>query len=115
MLRNRRGGPSLRWLKALLDHDVTVHGQIVVCPSVNDGVILEDTLASIFEQYRSIRSICVVPLGVSKHSNEKRMRPHTLEEAENVLETVEQWQKTFLRHVGRSVVHAADELSLIHI
>ena len=113
MLRNRRGGPSLRWLKALLEHDVTVHGQIVVCPSVNDGVILEDTLASIFEQYRSIRSICVVPLGVSKHSNEKRMRPHTLEEAENVLETVEQWQKTFLRHVGRSVVHAADEYYLL--
>ena len=39
MLRNRRGGPSLRWLKALLEHDVTVHGQIVVCPSVNDGKI----------------------------------------------------------------------------
>ncbi len=38
MLRNRRGGTSLRWLRALLDHGVTVHGQVVVCPGVNDGV-----------------------------------------------------------------------------
>ena len=34
MLRNPRGGMSLRWLRALLDHDITVHGQIVVCPGV---------------------------------------------------------------------------------
>ena len=45
MLRNRRGGTSLRWLRALLDHDITVHGQVVVCPGVNDGAVLDDTLA----------------------------------------------------------------------
>src|SRR3546814_2255610 len=32
LLRNRRGATSLRWLRALLDHGVAVHGQIVVCP-----------------------------------------------------------------------------------
>ena len=32
MLRNRRGATSLRWLRALLDHGVEVHGQVVVCP-----------------------------------------------------------------------------------
>ena len=32
ILRNRRGAVSLRWLRALLDHDIEVHGQIVVCP-----------------------------------------------------------------------------------
>ena len=32
MLRNRRGATSLRWLRALLDHGVEVHGQVVCCP-----------------------------------------------------------------------------------
>ena len=32
MLRNRRGATSLRWLRALLDHGVAVHGQVVVLP-----------------------------------------------------------------------------------
>ena len=27
-----RGAMSLRWLRALLDHGVEVHGQVVVCP-----------------------------------------------------------------------------------
>ena len=37
MLRNVRGATSLRWLRALLDGGIEVHGQVVVCPGVNDG------------------------------------------------------------------------------
>ena len=37
VLRNRRGATSLRWLRALLDHGIEVHGQVVVCPGINDG------------------------------------------------------------------------------
>ncbi|TFH17636.1 MAG: DUF512 domain-containing protein, partial [Acidimicrobiales bacterium] len=40
MLKNPRGAMSLRWLRALLDHGITVRGQIVVCPGVNDGAVL---------------------------------------------------------------------------
>src|ERR1035441_6099508 len=32
MLRNQRGATSLRWLRALLDHGIEIHGQVVVCP-----------------------------------------------------------------------------------
>ena len=45
MLRNRRGATSLRWLRALLDHGIEIHGQVVVCPGINDGAVLDDTLA----------------------------------------------------------------------
>src|SRR5256884_8968137 len=45
MLRNRRGAMSLRWLRALLDHGIEVHGQGVCCPGTNDGEGLHDTLA----------------------------------------------------------------------
>ena len=40
MLKNARGGMSLRWLRALLDHGIEVRGQVVVCPGVNDGDVL---------------------------------------------------------------------------
>ncbi len=40
MLKNPRGGMSLRWLRALLDNDIAVRGQIVLCPGVNDGADL---------------------------------------------------------------------------
>ena len=68
---------SLRWLRALLDHGIEVHGQVVVCPGVNDGDVLDDTLAGVLDQYPELASLCVVPLGVSRFNTEPAMRPHT--------------------------------------
>jgi putative radical SAM enzyme (TIGR03279 family) len=113
MLRNRRGATSLRWLRALLDHEVTVHGQIVVCPGVNDGAVLESTLAGVLDEYPELATLAVVPLGVSDHSDEARMRPHSAIEAEAVVDRVEGWQELFLSTVGRRLVFPADEYYLL--
>lgn len=113
MLRNRRGGTSLRWLRALLDHEVEVHGQLVVCPGINDGEILTDTLIDVADQYPELASLAVVPLGISDHSNESEMRFHTRAEAEAVVDEVESWQRTFLDIVGHRMVFAADEYYLL--
>jgi putative radical SAM enzyme (TIGR03279 family) len=113
MLRNRRGATSLRWLRALLDHGIEVHGQVVVCPGVNDGEVLENTLTGVLDVFPELASLCVVPLGVSRHSHEAAMRPHTTAEAEAVLVTVEEWQRVFLRVLHRRLVFAADEYYLL--
>jgi putative radical SAM enzyme (TIGR03279 family) len=113
MLRNRRGRTSLRWLRALLDHGVEVHGQIVVCPGVNDGEVLEDTFAGILDEYSALASVCVVPLGVSRFNHEPRMRPHTAAEARAVVAAVHDWQEVFTRVLGRRMVFAADEYYLL--
>jgi putative radical SAM enzyme (TIGR03279 family) len=112
MLRNRRGATSLRWLRALLDHGVEVHGQVVVCPGVNDGDVFEDTLGGVLDEYPELATLCAVPLGVSKWSTEPNMRPHTVEEAARVVDAVESWQETFLTVLGRRLVFAADEYYL---
>lgn len=113
MLRNRRGATSLRWLRALLDHGVEVHGQVVVCPGVNDADVLDDTLAGVLDQYPELATICVVPLGVSRFNTEPRMRPHTRAEAVRVVDVVEAWQRVFLDVLGRRLVFAADEYYLL--
>jgi NifB/MoaA-like Fe-S oxidoreductase len=104
---------SLRWLRALLDHGVEVHGQIVVCPGINDGPALEDTLCGILDEYPELSTVAVVPLGVSAHNTEARMRPHTLAEAAKVVDRVEAWQSLYLEALGRRVVYAADEYYLL--
>ncbi len=113
LLRNRRGATSLRWLRALLDHGVEVHGQVVVCPGVNDGSVLADTLLGVLDQYPELHSLAVVPLGVSDHSNEPDMRFHTVAEAEAVVDLVESWQEIYLDNLGRRLVFAADEYYLL--
>jgi putative radical SAM enzyme (TIGR03279 family) len=113
MLRNKRGATSLRWLRQLLDHGITVHGQVVVCPGVNDGAVLDDTLAGVLDQYPELASVAVVPLGVSRYNTEDAMRPHTLAEAEAVVDMVADWQSVFLDVLGRRMVFAADEYYLL--
>lgn len=113
MLRNRRGAVSLRWLRALLDHGVTVHGQVVVCPGVNDGSVLDDTLAGVMDRYPELASVACVPLGVSRFNTEGGMRPHTVDEATAVVDLVEEWQGAFQSALGRPLVYASDEYYLI--
>ncbi|NND75264.1 MAG: DUF512 domain-containing protein [Ilumatobacter sp.] len=113
MLKNPRGGMSLRWLRALLDHDIAVKGQIVVCPGVNDGAVLDDTLAGVLDQYPELESVAVVPLGISKFNAEAAMRFHTLAEAQSVVDTVADWQDVFQTTLGKRMVYAADEYYLM--
>ena len=109
MLKNQRGGMSLRWLRGLLDHGIDVRGQIVVCPGINDGDVLDGTLAGVLDRFPDLESVAVVPLGISKFNQEPAMRLHTPEEADRVVDVVEQWQATFLDVLGHRMVFAADE------
>ena len=113
MLRNVRGGFSLRWMKVLLDNDIEIRAQIVLCPGVNDGDVLESTLAGLLEQYPTLESIAIVPLGLSRFNTEDRMRVHTQLEAVQVLETVAKWQARYVRAIGRQPIHLADEFYLV--
>ena len=113
LLRNRRGATSLRWLRALLGAGIEVHGQVVVCPGVNDGDVLEDTLVGVLDRYPELATLCVVPLGVSRYGGATSLRPHTTAEAIDVVTRVEAWQERFLAALGRRLAFAADEYYLL--
>lgn len=112
MLRNDRGGFSLRWMRLLCEAGIDVKAQIVLCPGVNDGGVLDDTFARLLEETPMLDSVAVVPVGLSRHNTEDRMRVHTAEEARSAVERIEAWASTWRDVTGRDVLHAADELYL---
>ncbi len=113
LLRNRRGATSLRWLELLLDADIEVHGQVVVCPGINDGAVLDDTLLGVLDRFPKLATIGVVPLGVSAHNREEEMRVHTLAEAQAVVDIAERWQDRYQAALGRRLVYLSDEYYLL--
>ena len=113
MLRNPRGATSLRWLRALLDAGVEVHGQVVVCPGVNDGDELVRTLDDVLTDYPRLATVSVVPLGVSAFSTEVTMRSHTTSEARAVVALAERYRGLSEQLLGRAVVFASDEFYLV--
>jgi putative radical SAM enzyme (TIGR03279 family) len=113
MLRNPRGATSLRWLRELLRAGVEVHGQVVVCPGVNDGAELERTLYDVVSLYPELASVALVPVGVSDLSREESMRPHEPEEARDVVILAERFQRLTRDLFGRAKVFASDEFYLV--
>ncbi len=113
MLKNPRGGMSLRWMRALLDNDIAVRGQVVLCPGVNDGAVFERTMAGVLDEYPELESVAVVPLGLSRFNAESAMRLHTPAEAIAMVDSIEAWQQIFLGVLGRRMVFAADEYYLM--
>ena len=113
MLRNQRGATSLRWLDELLRAGIEVHGQIVVCPGVNDGEYLARTLGDTLDRFGDLLSVGIVPLGISDHSNEPGMRAHTTKEANDVLDLVTRFGDASLALTGRRRIYSADEYYLL--
>jgi len=110
MLRNRRGATSLRWLEALLDLGITVHGQVVLCPEINNGDVLDRTLAEVITRFPKLETVGIVPLGLSKYNSEADLRVHTPHEAAADLEIIDFWQRHAFTVLGRSIFQASDEL-----
>jgi putative radical SAM enzyme (TIGR03279 family) len=113
MLRNPRGATSLRWLSELLAAGVEVHGQVVVCPGINDGVELVRTLDDVVTEYSQLARVSLVPIGVSAHNPEPTMRGHTREEARAVLELARRYRALSEPLLGRPLVFASDEYYLL--
>ncbi len=110
MLRNRRGATSLRWLEALLDLGTIIHGQVVLCPDINNGAVLDRTLAEVITRFPKLETVGIVPLGLSKYNSEADLRVHTPQEAATDLETIAFWQRQAFGILGRSIFQASDEL-----
>jgi putative radical SAM enzyme (TIGR03279 family) len=113
MLRNERGAMSLRWLRALLDNGTNVRGQIVLCPGVNDGDVLERTLAGILDEFPDIDAVAIVPLGLSRFNPESALRVHSTDDARRAVEIVDGWREIARRVVGHPMFWASDELYLL--
>lgn len=82
MLGIKKAPSVLDQLKFLTDNGIMIHTQIVVCPGYNDGDVLKNTIDDLFRLGESIRSIAVVPVGITKF----RKNPLKMVERENAVE-----------------------------
>lgn len=110
MLNNRFAGEKLQYLKMLYDGHVEMNGQVVLCKNVNDGVELERTISGLAEYLPFMRSVSVVPAGISKYRDSLfPIELYTKEEAGHVIDLIESRQKDFYESYGLHFIHASDE------
>ena len=73
---------DLAWLEKL---EIPIHTQIVLCPDINDGEALKQTLKDL-SSYSNVLSIAIVPVGVTKFQNNPIIKKVTKENAKNILD-----------------------------
>lgn len=113
MMKNKRSGEVLRYLKKFADAGLTMAGQIVLCRGINDGKELERTLSDLESYYPAMSSVAIVPAGLTKHRDGLYpISDFTKEEAGEVIDLVEKKAADCLEKYGERIFFAADELYL---
>jgi len=103
----------LALMQELADSGIRMNSQIVVCPGINDGADLEQSIDDLHGLYPSLVSLAVVPVGLTSYRNrDLELRPISKEEAKRTILLVEGRQERFLADRGSRFVFIADEYYL---
>ncbi|HOF32956.1 MAG TPA: DUF512 domain-containing protein [Spirochaetota bacterium] len=102
-----------RKLSFLTRNKIELHTQIVLCPGVNDGKVLDDTVKFLHSHHPYVLSVAVVPVGKTCH-RDKLFSIDSFTETTSavVIKQIESLQKVFLEKSDTRFVFAADEFYL---
>ena len=96
----------------LLDNDIEIHAQVVLCPEINDGKQLEKTLRDLAGHYPKVVSTAVVPVALTRYNTDERLTRVTPEFCRRTIQQVEKLQKEFRRTFGTTFAFLGDEIYL---
>jgi putative radical SAM enzyme (TIGR03279 family) len=113
LLNNPRVPDILAQLRRLTSGGIQVHGQMVVVPGLNDGPVLEQSLADLYAFGDAVLSVAVVPVGLTQFSHLYTGRSMDRDTARTLLGAVERWEERALADRGERWVFASDELYLL--
>jgi len=98
----------------LTQRGITLHTQIVLCPGINDGPVLEKTVTDLAQFFPGLQTIAIVPVGLTKHRQGlyplQRVTPS---KARQLIEITNGWGQSFRKKFGVGLVYLADEFFIL--
>jgi putative radical SAM enzyme (TIGR03279 family) len=114
MLGNPRAADVMEVMRRLTSSGIELHGQIVVCPGINDRAELARTLEALAGLRPGLLSVAVVPVGLTAHrAGLPPLRAVSLEEARATLSLLSQMRRSLGDREGEPFAVAADEYYLL--
>lgn len=110
MLNNKNAGKILEIMRRFASARLIMNTQIVLCPNVNDQEELDKTIQDLSALYPYVKSISVVPVGISKYRQGLfPMKEFTKKEAQKILRQISYYQKIMLKNDSVRFVFPSDE------
>ncbi len=118
LLKNKRAGVILDQISWFEKNSIQIHAQIVICPDINDGKILEKSILELAEFYKktsqTVLSVAIVPVGLTKfRPDNDGLKPISPEYAIKTIKQVESIQNSLKLRLGTRFCWLADEWYLI--
>ena len=99
-------------IRRMLDAGIEIHAQVVLCPRINDGDVLRQTIYELAEMYPGVRSVAIVPLGLTRYLNDARLTAVTPEFCRGVIREMKAVQKDLRARLGTTFAFLGDEIYL---
>src|SRR5688572_28930232 len=110
LLRNPTAPEIIPQLREFAEHGIEFHTQIVMSPGVNDGVVLRQTLADLYDFGPAILGCSVVPVGLTEYSKHHLVREPTAEECRAAIALIDERSAIAREARGIHWAFGADEL-----
>ena len=89
-----------------------MHAQVVLCPTINDGEVLKQTISDLAAEYPRITSVAIVPLGLTRYNSDDRLTKVTPEFCRSVIDQVTTIQADLSERLGTNFALLGDEIYL---
>ena len=118
LLKNKKAGEILNQIDWFKNNSIQIHAQIVVCPDINDGLILEKSIFELAKFHKknckTVLSAAIVPVGLTKFRPENDgLQSISKEYAKKTIKQVEKIQKSLKYSLGTRFCWLSDEWYLI--
>jgi putative radical SAM enzyme (TIGR03279 family) len=118
LLKNARAGKILEQLRWFQARDLQIHAQVVLCPGINDGSHLEQTILDLAQFHRgdipAVASVAIVPVGLTRfRPDTNEVIPVSIAKANEIIDQVQALQAQFYQKFGSTFAWLADEWFLI--
>ena len=112
--KNPRSAELFDILRDLAAAKITMHTQIVMMEGVNDGDELMLTLSELAKLYPAVKTVAVVPVGLTKHREGLTpLKPISRENAVRTVKMVEEFNRKMIEKNGEPFAFCSDEMYLI--
>ena len=114
MTCNPNAGKCLQYLYKMAGAGIELNTQIVLVPDFNDGKELERTLNDLCNLYPAVKSIAIVPVGLTKfRENLPKLKTFDKQSATEALKTIELFGDMMYEKYHTRVVYPSDEFFLL--
>ena len=97
-------------MQRLMDAGIEIHAQVVLCPEINDRRVLRRTIRDLAALHPRIKSVAIVPLGLTRYNTDQRLTPVTPAFCRRVIREVTQIQQELRKQLGTTFAFLGDEI-----